>query len=124
MARILVVGDATRTCELATSGHVVEGADGVDPERLATLTPQLESVSVVCWLFGGSASEALHGDRLESLLEYLVDTPVRGFVYERSPDHPRGEQIVARAHETFRIPCAVIAPGDELGPAVAQVLAG
>ena len=124
MARILVVGDATRTCELATSGHVVEGADGVDPERLATLTPQLESVSVVCWLFGGSASEALHGDRLESLLEYLVDTPVRGFVYERSPDHPRGAEIVARAREKFRIPCAVIAPGDDLRAAVSQVLAG
>jgi hypothetical protein len=124
VARILVVGDATRTCELATSGHVVEDADGVDPERLATLTPRLESVSVVCWLFGESASEVLHGDRLESLLEYLVDTPVRGFVYARSPDHPRGEEIVARAHETFRIPCAVIAPGDDLGAAVAQVLAG
>lgn len=124
MARILVVGDAARGHELESNGHVVEDADGVDPDRLATLTPRLESVSVVCWLFGESGSEALHGDRLESLVEYLVDTPVRGFVYERSPYHSRGEEIVARARETFRIPCAVIAPGDDLAPAVSEVLAG
>ncbi len=124
MARILVVGDAGRARELAPSGHVVEEADGVDPERLVTLTPRLEGVSVVCWLFGQSGSEALHGDRLASLLEYLVDTPVRGFVYERSAEYSRGEEIVTRARETFRIPCAVIAPGDDITEAVAQVLAG
>ena len=124
MARVLVVGGAGRARELASSGHVVEEADGVEPERLVTLTPRLEGVSVVCWLFGGSGPEAVHGDRLASLLEYLVDTPVRGFVYERSAEHPRGEEIVARARETFRIPCAVVAPGDDLAEAVSQVLAG
>ena len=124
MARILVVGDAARARELESSGHVVEDADGVDPDRLATLTPRLEGVSVVCWLFGRSDSEALHGDRLESLVEYLVDTPVRGSVYERAAAYPRGEEIVARASDTFRIPCAVISPGDDLGGAVAQVLTG
>jgi hypothetical protein len=124
VARILVVGDAARARELESSGHVVEAADGVDPERLATLTPRLEGVSVVCWLFGESGSEPLHGDRLESLVEYLVDTPVRGFVYERACAYPRGEEIVARARGTFRIPCAVVSPGDDLGEAVARVLAG
>ena len=123
MARVLVVGGAGRARELSSSGHVVEEADGVEPERLATLTPRLEGVSVVCWLFGDSGSEALHGDRLASLLEYLVDTPVRGFVYERSAEHPHGEEIVMRARETFRIPCAVIAPGDDLAEAVSRVLA-
>ena len=124
MARILVVGDVARASELESSGHVVEDADGVDPDRLATLTPRLESVSVVCWLLGESGSEALHGDRLAALVEYLVDTPVRGLVYERSREHPDGERIVARAQETFRIPCAVVSPGDDLGEAVARVLAG
>jgi hypothetical protein len=124
MARILVVGDAGRARQLESSGHVLQDAEGVDPDRLATLTPRLESVSVVCWLFGESGSEALHGDRLESLVEYLVDTPVRGLVYERSPYHARGEEIVARARETFRMPCAVIAPGDDLAAAVSEVLAG
>ena len=122
MARVLVVGGAGRAEELASSGHVVEEADGVEPDRLATLTPRLDGVSVVCWLFGHADDRALHGDRLASLLEYLVDTPVRGFVYERSAEHPDGEAIVARARETFRIPCAVVSPGDDLAAAVTGVL--
>ena len=124
MARILVVGAPGRARELESSGHVVESADGIDPDRLATLTPRLDGVSVVCWLFGESGPEALHGDRLASLVEYLVDTAVRGLVYEASTAHPRGEEIVARARETFRIPCAVISPGDDLSEAVAEVLSG
>ena len=125
MARVLVVGgDSGRAAELGSSGHVIEDADGIDPDRLATLTPRLESVSVVCWLFGESGDAALHGDRLESLLEYLVDTPVRGFVYERSERHPDGEEIVARARERFRIPCAVVSPGDDVAAAVSRVLGG
>jgi len=123
VARVLVVGGAGRAREIASSGHVVEEADDADPERLATLTPRLDGVSVVCWLFGRFGSEALHGDRLESLVEYLVDTPVRGLVYERSTDYPRGEEIVGRARELFRIRCAVVSPGDDLAEAVAQVLA-
>jgi hypothetical protein len=122
VARILVVGAPGRARELESSAHVVEEAEGADPDRLATLTPLLEGITVVCWLFGESGPEPLHGDRLASLVEYLVDTPVRGLVYERSSDHPRGEQIVAGARETFRIPCVVISPGDDLGAAVAQVL--
>jgi hypothetical protein len=82
VARILVVGAPGRARELESSGHVVEDAAGVDPDRLATLTPRLEGVTVVCWLFGEDGRAALHGDRLGTLLEYLVDTPVRGFVYE------------------------------------------
>ena len=122
MARILVVGAAGRARELASSGHVVEEAADADPDRLATITPLLDGVTVVCWLFGESGAESLHGDRLESLVEYLVDTPVRGFVYERSADHPRGEAVVGRASETFRIPCVVVSPGDDLGEAVGRVL--
>ena len=123
MARVLVVGDGARAQELASSGHVVEAADGVDPARLVTLTPRLEGVSVVCWLFGESGSERLHGDTLAALLEYLVDTPVRGLVYERSDAHPRGASIVAHARETFRLHSVVISPGDDLAGAVAGVLA-
>jgi hypothetical protein len=123
VARVLLVGSPGRARELASSGHVIEEADDVDPDRLATLTPRLEGVSVLCWLFGRSGSETLHGDRLDALVEYLVDTPVRGLVYERSADHPRGEEIVTRARELFRIPCAVVSPGDDLAAAVAKVLA-
>ena len=124
MARILIVGGPGRGRELAGSGHVVEEAEGVDPDRLVTLTPRLEGVSVVCWLFGESDAEALHGERLAALLEYLVDTPVRGFVYERSRAYPGGEEILARAARTFRLPVTTVAPGDDLAEAVARVLAG
>lgn len=103
---------------------MIEEADGVDPDRLATLTPRLEGVSVVCWLLGEAHEPQLHGDRLAALLEYLVDTPVRGFVYERSAAHPEGEELVARAQATFRLPCAVVSPGDDLAAAVADVLSG
>src|SRR5919197_1254182 len=65
------------------------GAEGAlaDPDRLATLLPQLGGVACVCWLMGSAAGEprlvaAVHGPRLRTLLERLVDTPVRGFVYE------------------------------------------
>ena len=98
--------------------------DAGDPERLATLTPRLDGVSVVCWLFGEAGSAALHGERLAALVEYLVDTPVRGFVYERSAEHPGGEEVVARGQATFRLPCVVVAPGDDLAAAVTSVLGG
>jgi hypothetical protein len=124
VARILIVGPEGRGGELAASGHVVEEAAGVDPDRLATLTPRLEGVTVVCWLFGADGPAPLHGDRLGALLEYLVDTPVRGFVYERSAAHPGGEDLVERAGATFRLPAVVISPGDDLAEAVARVLAG
>ncbi len=122
MARVLIVGGAGRAGELAASGHVGEEAVGVDPERLATLTPRLEGVSVLCWLFGDFDVPALHGARLSALLEYLVDTPVRGVVYERAAAHPGGEAIVAQAERTFRMPCATISPGDDLAQAIEKVL--
>jgi hypothetical protein len=65
------------------------GAEPVlaDPDRVATLLPAFEHVTVVCVLLGsavGSPSEvaALHGTRLEMLLTKLVDTTARGVVYE------------------------------------------
>ena len=56
-----------------------------DPDRLGTLLPLLAGVTVVCWLMGtaeGDDVAPLHGDRLESLLAKLVDSGVRGLVYE------------------------------------------
>ena len=60
-----------------------------DPDRVATMTPALEHVSVVCLLLGSATGEhealaALHGSRLDMLLERMLDTTVRGVVYEAS----------------------------------------
>jgi nucleoside-diphosphate-sugar epimerase len=136
VARVLIVGCGCRGQALArklvASGHVVRGttrqpmrirdieASGAqavvaDPDRLGTITAQLAGVSVICWLMGsvdaGAAAE-LHGRRLRTLLECLVDTPVRGLVYEGAgsvaPDLlESGAQAVRDASETWRLPVAV-----------------
>jgi hypothetical protein len=65
------------------------GAEAVvaDPDRVGTIAPALAGVGVVCVLLGSAAGPpetlaALHGDRLAMLLTRVIDTPVRGFVYE------------------------------------------
>ena len=134
MARVLIVGCGCRGRALASAliaeGHAVRGtsraeaslpaiqvtgAEAVvaDPDRLATLLPELAGVSVICWLMGSAPSAELHGRRLQSLLEKVVDTPVRGFVYEAAGSvEPslleQGAAIVRAAGETYRIPVEVI----------------
>ena len=142
MARILIVGCGCRGRELAAAlvgdGHAVRGttrdagslegieavgAEGVvaDPDRLGTLVVHLDGVSAVCWLLGRVDERALHGPRLESFLEHLVDTPVRGVVYEASDSHPGGAEIARRAAARHRMPVE-IAGGDATAAAVARVL--
>jgi hypothetical protein len=55
-----------------------------DPDRVATVGPALEHVAVVCVLLGSvdSRAEDLHGTRLDMLLARILDSPVRGVVYE------------------------------------------
>jgi uncharacterized protein YbjT (DUF2867 family) len=89
-----------------------------DPDRPATLLDLVGDVAVVHWLLGSAQAEpaaiaAIHGPRLERFLEKLVDTPVRGFIYEAAGSvEPRflaeGENIVRGAAETWRIPAEVV----------------
>lgn len=67
------------------------GVEGVlaDPDRIATVAPAFAHVGVVCLLLGSASGtaeqlEALHGSRLDMLLERMLDTTVRGVVYERT----------------------------------------
>ncbi len=139
MARALIVGCGCRGRDLAAAlvaaGHAARGttrrpdrleaieaagAEPVvaDPDRLGTLTPTLEGVSVLCWLMGTAAGQqeaiaALHGPRLESMLEAIVDTPVRGVVYEAAGSVDRaslegGAALVRQAAEWHRIPTELI----------------
>ena len=88
-----------------------------DPDRPATLLELVADVAVVHWLLGSAVGErknlaAIHGPRLERLLEHLVETPVRGFVYEAfGTVDPAvlagGAAIVERAAQTWRIPVEV-----------------
>jgi nucleoside-diphosphate-sugar epimerase len=137
VARVLIVGCGCRgralARELSAAGHAVRGttrdpervaeieaagAEAVvaDPDRLGTLMAQLHGVTVVCWLMGsaaGGAAADLHGPRLRTLLERLVDTPVRGVVYEAAGTvEPsmlaRGADAVGEASATWRIPAQVV----------------
>jgi nucleoside-diphosphate-sugar epimerase len=95
-----------------------------DPDRVGTVLDHVADVTLVFWLLGSAVGEpdtvaAIHGPRLERLLEELVDTPVRGIVYEASGTVSRdqfegGAAIVRAASERWRIPAEIVGadPGD------------
>jgi hypothetical protein len=97
-----------------------------DPERAGSILEQVADVALVFWLLGSAAGEdelvaAVHGPRLERLLEKLVDSPVRGFVYEGAGSVDirhleRGSLLVREASERWMIPTEVVAV-DPRGPA-------
>ena len=97
-------------------GSGIEGAVA-DPLVLGTLLPFLHGVTVVVWMFGQVDSPELHGPRLESMLGKLVDSGVRGFVYEEGP----GASLVLAAGDRWRMPVAV-APYEGLAEAVMSVM--
>lgn len=106
--RILLVGGGCRgldlTRELVSGGHAVRAvtrsearrgrieAAGAecwigDPDVVGTLRYALENVTILVWALGtasgtASAVAALHGPRLEMMLSKVIDTTVRGIVYE------------------------------------------
>ncbi|MGZ5309416.1 MAG: NAD-binding protein [Solirubrobacterales bacterium] len=139
MARALIVGCGCRGTRLGerlrARGWEVRGttrtergvrrieaagleAAQADPDRPGTLLDAIDDVAVVVWLLGASQAEpevvaAIHGPRLERLLERLVDTPVRGFAYEgvgpvREAHLERGAEIVESAGARWRIPVTVM----------------
>jgi uncharacterized protein YbjT (DUF2867 family) len=157
MARALIVGCGCRGRQLgqrlSAEGWAVRGtsrreeslaaieASGIepaaaDPDRPGTILELVNDVAVLVLLLGncrGSEEElaAIHGPRLERLLEHLVETPVRGVVYEGTD---AGAEIVATAGRTWRIPARSIAADlsqsphkedtDRLAEEVRAVLAG
>jgi uncharacterized protein YbjT (DUF2867 family) len=141
VARVLIVPCGCRgqalARELAAAGHAVRGttrdparsaaiaAAGAepyvgDPDRIGTLMGALAGVTVVCWLLGTVPVPELHGGRLRMLFEKLVDTPVRGVVYEAAL--PEGEGIARDAAERWRIPVEIIEPEGDLRAAVDRLL--
>ncbi len=91
-----------------------------DPNLVGSIVEQIEAVTVVVWLMGSasgtgeeSAAAELNGPRLESLLEKLVDSPVRGFVYEGAGSAgddvlAAGAALVTAASERWRIPVEIV----------------
>ena len=132
MARVLIVGCGCRGQELArelvAEGYAVRGTtrdrrrlDAIaaagaepvraDPDRVGTLVSALDAVAIVVWLLGRATGTpeqvaALHGERLRAFFETVVDTTVRGVVFE-----PAGEDSTAIAREassTWAIPLVVL----------------
>jgi nucleoside-diphosphate-sugar epimerase len=139
VARALIVGCGCRgrglAAHLAAAGWQVRGttrgrrgleaieaagaeAALADPDQAATIVDLVADVAVVYWLLGSAvggaeALAAIHGPRLERVLERLVDSPVRGFVYEGAgavdrDRLERGAAIVRAAAARWRIPVDVV----------------
>jgi uncharacterized protein YbjT (DUF2867 family) len=131
VARALVIGCGCRGRELGeqllAEGWAVRGtsrreeglaaieAAGIepaiaDPERPGTILDLVVDVTVLVLLLGSATGsdeelEAIHGPRLERLMEHLVETPVRGVLYEGTDE---GERIVRNAARTWRIPVRIL----------------
>jgi hypothetical protein len=148
VARLFIVGGGCRGLQLARAmkreGHAVRvstrseshrariEATGAEcwvgtPDRVGTLRAALENVTIVCWLLSTATGEAqvvraLHTSRLEFFLGQIIDTTVRGFVYEAAgapvtvPGEVllEGERIVVAATSLNAIPATFIRadPGD------------
>lgn len=125
MARVLIVGGGCAGRQLALdlgrAGHAVRittrteaGRPAIEacgaecfvgtPDRVASLRYGLEGVAVVCWLLRSVDVPALHGSRLEAMLGQIVDTTVRGFVYEGST----GAAVVRAWGAVHSVPCRVV----------------
>ena len=131
MARVLIVGCGGRgralAADLIAAGHAVRGttrseansaaiaAVGAeayvgDPDVVGTLMGALDGVTIAVWLLATAGNPDLHGGRLRMFCEKLVDTPVRGLVYESGG----GEAVVRHAEETWNIPLALLSTPPEL----------
>jgi uncharacterized protein YbjT (DUF2867 family) len=121
--QLLDVGWAVRGTSRREEGLMQIEAAGIepalaDPERPGTVLDLVVDVTVVHWLLGSAAGEPdaveeIHGPRLERVLERLVETGVRGFVYEAAgsvePSHlEQGEAVVRTAADTWRIPAEAV----------------
>ncbi|MDX6595469.1 MAG: hypothetical protein QOI72_851 [Solirubrobacterales bacterium] len=130
--RLLAAGWAVRGTSRHEDGLAAIEAAGIepalaDPDRVGTVLELVGDVAVVFHLLGSAAGEpdavaAIHGPRLERLLEKVVDTPVRAVVYEAigSVDPEllaAGAELVGTASRTWRIPVAVVEaePDDSAG---------
>ena len=87
-----------------------------DPDVVGTLRYALDSVTVLAHLLSTASGapeklEALHGSRLQMLLEKSTDTTVRGVVYERGGGEAELER--ARATNELRYELITADPRDQ-----------
>jgi uncharacterized protein YbjT (DUF2867 family) len=122
-ARLIADGWQVRGTSRREEGLAAIAAAGVepalaDPLRPGTVLDLVGDVAAVIWSLGSAEAApadvaAIHGEKLERVLERLVETPVRRFVYEASGSVDRailgrGSSIAIAAGERWRIPIAVV----------------
>lgn len=115
--RLLAQGWAVRGTSRGPALAAIEAAGieavEADPDMLGSVTDRIGDVAVLAWLMGSADSEDVNGQRLESLLEKLVDSPVRGLVFEARGSAGEGvlEEGAAAVEawgDRFRIPVAIL----------------
>jgi len=89
-----------------------------DPAAPGTVLDLVGDVTAIAWMLGSAQGRdeelfALHGGALDRVLERIVETPVRRFVYEAAGSVDpallaRGREAVEAAGERWRIPIAVL----------------
>jgi uncharacterized protein YbjT (DUF2867 family) len=117
--RLLARGWQVRGTSRSEEGMAAIAAAGIeaafaDPVRPGTVLELVDDVAVVAWLFGsaeGSPEElaAIHGRGLDRVVERMVETPVRGFVYEAAGSVDpillaRGCEALETATERWKVP--------------------
>jgi uncharacterized protein YbjT (DUF2867 family) len=122
-AQLLGAGWEVRGTSRRTEGLAAIEAAGIeaalaDPARPDTILGLVGDVTAMVWILasaegGEEELAALHGPRLDRTVERLVETPVRGFVYEaRGSVDPvllaRGREALEAASERWQLPLSTI----------------
>jgi hypothetical protein len=117
MARVLIVDEGPRIeaaeATLSAAGYAVRS---VAPELAGDIVDQLENVTVVAYLMGGASDAAVNDEMLETVLLKVVDTGVRGFVYERPGPEPNAH--VTHAVATWHLSVAELDADGEFADAL------
>jgi hypothetical protein len=121
--RLLAKGWQVRGTSRYEDGLAAIEAAGIepaiaDPAHPDTVLELVGDVSVVLWLLASAAGErqaisAIHGSRLERVMERLIETPIRGFVYEmKGSVDPillaHGREVMEATGDTWRVPISMV----------------
>ena len=131
-ALLVAEGWAVRGTSRSEAGREAIAAAGLeaieaDPDLVGSVVELLGDVTVLAWLLGGLADAdavaTLNGPRLGSLLEKVVDTPVRGFVLE-APSGGEGRELVEDAISRWHLPAEIVSADRSDPDAWAAAVAG
>jgi threonine dehydrogenase-like Zn-dependent dehydrogenase len=123
-ARLRSRGDAARVVSRTPERRAAIEAVGAeyldgDPDRIGTLRYACENVTILVWALATATGDnqedvhALHGSRLQMMLERTIDTTVRGVLYEATGTLPdavlaQGREVIERMCRKNEIPFAIL----------------